>query len=430
MKWLRLPVVALAAFAACGSSDSNGGTGADAGPAPVNCVGTQPYDKAWTADPNMCVYVFASGLTRPRQMAFAPNGDLFVSAGNVTVLWDANKNGAIDGNSEKSTFATASGLNHGLAFSPDYRFIYASSDTTIYRWPYTAGARAASAPVEVAVKGMPGGGHDSRTLVFDSKGRLYVNVGSSDNVEDDAALATRSQIRRFTIPGPIPSGGIDYGTGEIVARGMRNEVGLFIDSQDHLWGVENGRDDLTDPAHGGNVHDDNPGEEINFIDGQGQKFYGYPNCYSEFKMPMGGKGPGTQWADTTLTDKSHIQTDAWCQSIANVHPPAAVMQAHGAPLGIIQYTGHSLPLRDDLVIASHGSWDRQPAVGRLIVRARLRNGAVVSVDPIAGEKGGANGPLQGTWEARPVDVRQGPDQALYFSDDQGGRVYKVGYRIQ
>jgi glucose/arabinose dehydrogenase len=36
-----------------------------------------------------------------------------------------------------------------------------------------------------------------------------------------------------------------------------------------------------------------------------------------------------------------------------------------------------------------------------------------------------NGRVQ---EARPVDIRQGPDEAIYVSDDLGGRVLKIGYR--
>jgi glucose/arabinose dehydrogenase len=28
---------------------------------------------------------------------------------------------------------------------------------------------------------------------------------------------------------------------------------------------------------------------------------------------------------------------------------------------------------------------------------------------------------------RPVDLREGPDGALYFSDDMGGRVLKLSY---
>ncbi|WP_394836837.1 PQQ-dependent sugar dehydrogenase [Pendulispora rubella] len=429
MRLLVVPTSILLALAACSSSDSNVADSNDATEnlvdneaALANCTGSSPYD-AWVADPKLCVYVYATGLGGARQIAFAPNGDLFVNNGSVTVLWDDNKNGQSDSN-EKGTFATASGLNHGIAFSRDAKFLYASSGSTIYRWAYN-GSRTATGSAQVVVKNIPTGGHSARTLVFDSTGRLYVNVGSNANVDTSQQLLdTRAQVRRFAIPASIPSGGIDYSAGEVVAKGLRNENGLAFDSQDRLWGVENGRDNLNDPDFGGDIHNENPAEKINLLDGSGSKFYGYPYCYTEYKI-AGGKGPGTQWADQTF---SHNRNDAWCQNPANVHPPAFAMQGHWAPLGLIQYTGSSLPYANDLIIAVHGSWNRSPATGRLLAQAHFENGKIVSVKPIVGQKNASGGLQQGTWDARPVDVRQGPDGAVYFSDDSGGRVFKVGYR--
>jgi glucose/arabinose dehydrogenase len=260
--------------------------------------------------------------------------------------------------------------------------------------------------------------------VFDSLGRLYVSVGSASNVDvEPADLQARGQIRRFSIPGALPAGGIAYATGEVVASGMRNEVGLYMDARDRMWGVENGRDDLS--QNGSDVHNDNPGEEVNLIDGSGSSFYGYPSCFSEFKL-AGGGGAGTQWADTTLATASR-KTDAWCRDPAQVHAPAFALPAHWAPLGILEYQGAALPLGHDLIVAAHGSWDASPAVGRVLARLHRDGDAVTSVEPIVGERGPDNALRQGQWGARPVDVREGSDGSLYFSDDMGGRVFKVSY---
>ena len=35
---------------------------------------------------------------------------------------------------------------------------------------------------------------------------------------------------------------------------------------------------------------------------------------------------------------------------------------------------------------------------------------------------------EGTWDARPVDVRVGPDGAVYFSENKGDRILRLGYR--
>jgi glucose/arabinose dehydrogenase len=394
-------------------------------PRPVTCVGTTKLD-AYVSDPKLCVYVFAQNVSHARQIAFAPNGDLFVDTGSLLVLWDANKNGASDAD-ERATFSTAPGLNHGVAFSRDNKFVYASSATTVYRWAYSAGQRTTQAPAEVVVSGIPDGGHSTRTLAFDSQGRLIVSIGSGGNVDTTQAdWDTRSQIRRFVIPSTIPSGGLGYASGEILATGMRNEAGVFVDEADRIWGVENGRDNLSDADLGGDIHNDNPGEEINLVDGKGPKFYGYPLCFSEFKLSAGGRGQGAQWADQTL-DPAIQKTDAYCRDTTLVRPPAWVMPAHWAPLGIIRYTGRALPMKGDLIVGAHGSWNRDPATGRVIARARLSGTTVTALDVIVGEKDSAGQLRQGTWDVRPVDVRQGPDDAIYVSDDMGGRVLKIGY---
>ncbi|WP_394841255.1 PQQ-dependent sugar dehydrogenase [Pendulispora brunnea] len=434
MKRLVLSTGAWLAFAGCAPSDSADFEGAvtlaavERHPPVDTCVGTAPYD-AWVADPKLCVYVFATGLGRPRQMAFAPNGDLFVNNRSVTVLWDDDKNGTSDA-TETGTFATAEKINHGLAFSPDGRFLYASSQTTVYRWAYTWGARTASGPPEVVVKNLPGGSlfHVTRTLVFDPRGRLYVNVGAMANVDETEDLwKTRAQVRRFSLPSSIPDGGIDYAEGEVMGSGLRNEVALFVDRRGRLWGAENGREGLTDPDFG-DIHDDNPGEEINLIEDRGgPSFYGYPFCWTEFHL-AGGAGAGSQWADQTLPEAIR-KTDAWCRDARIVRRPVFVMQAHWAPLGLFQYTGHALPFFDDFLVGSHGSIDRTPATGKLIARAKYRYGKIVSVEPIVGEKGPDGNLAQGVPGApRPVDIRQAPDGAVYYSDDFGGRIFKIGYR--
>jgi glucose/arabinose dehydrogenase len=407
-----LYVAVLAAAAACGGGPSSR--------PPTTCPGDSV--DVWTSDSRLCVYVYAENLGHARQMAFAPNGDLFVNTGDVVALFDGDGDGASTG-SERSTFATARGLNHGIAFSPDHAYVYASSDTTVYRWPYTAGARRASGAAEVVVSGIPAGGHVTRTLVFDSQGRLYVSVGSATNVDTDPELVrTRAQIRRFAIPASVPAGGLAYDDAEVYASGMRNEVGLYMDAKDRIWGVENGRDVLED---NGDIHNDNPAEEVNLIDGKGASYYGYPSCFTEGKMPS-GLGAGTQWADPTLAEPNQ-RTDDWCRDVAQVHPPAFALPAHWAPLGILEYQGTQLPLGHDLIVAAHGSWNSDVPVGRVLARLHRSGDTITSMEPMLGERRADNTLRQGEWSTRPVDVREGADGAIYFSDDLGGKVFKVTY---
>jgi len=106
-------------------------------------------------------------------------------------------------------------------------------------------------------KGGAPSGHRTRTLAFDSSGRLYVSIGSADNVDEDSF---RARIRRFDLNNvTLP---VDFVDGEVFADGLRNEVGLAFDRHNVLWGVENGADKLYRDDLGGDIHNDNPAEEV------------------------------------------------------------------------------------------------------------------------------------------------------------------------
>ena len=107
---------------------------------------------AWTADSHFCLIRYATGVSQARQLAFAPNGDLFVGGnGRITVLYDTNGNGVSE-TSERSTFAMVSGGNHSVAFTSTH--VYASSASTVYRWTYTPGQRTSTGSPETVVSGI------------------------------------------------------------------------------------------------------------------------------------------------------------------------------------------------------------------------------------------------------------------------------------
>ena len=148
---------------------------------------------------------FATGLREPRGLALGPTGDVLVvergGVSRVTALWDADGDG-VSGPSERAIIASsASGLNHGVAVHGG--FLFASSDTTVYRWPY-AGERRDVGGHAVVINNINaeasdelGGrrGHTTRTLRFENAtGRLFVSVGSYGNVDADDF---RSRIRFF-----------------------------------------------------------------------------------------------------------------------------------------------------------------------------------------------------------------------------------------
>jgi glucose/arabinose dehydrogenase len=271
----------------------------------------------------------------------------------------------------------------------------------------------------------------SRTLMIDGRNRLYVSIGSASNTDAPAdpltPPRTRALIRRYDLAA-IPAGGYDAGAGELFAAGLRNEVGLSMDSKGRVWGVENGRDDLK--VAGDDIHYDNPAEELNLFDvDKPGRNYGYPFCWSEgIWMDAQAKGSGTQHLDP---DQPGGFTEARCQDTSVVVPPALTLGAHMAPLDIVEYTGRGYPpeLRGDLFVTSHGSWNREIGqVGRLIVRLAMGPKGPLQAQNFLGGSDGANGLLQGTWPRRPVSIRVDKAGLLTFTDDASGNVYKIGYK--
>ena len=83
------------------------------------------------------VNVFADGLSSPRRMALAPNGDVFVAAsgaGDIVILRDANGDGVAE---RRETFATALERPFGMAFRDG--FLYVGNNDAVVRFPYVPG---------------------------------------------------------------------------------------------------------------------------------------------------------------------------------------------------------------------------------------------------------------------------------------------------
>ena len=111
--------------------------------------------------------------------------------------------------------------------------------------------------------------------------------------------------------------------------------------------------------------------------------------------------------------------------------PAAFFPAHWAPDGLLFYTGSQFPAkyRSGAFIAFHGSWNRAPGPqgGYQVVFQPLSSGkASGAYESFA--NGFAGGVMQpDAAKHRPVGLAQGPDGAVYITDDKAGRVWRVTY---
>jgi glucose/arabinose dehydrogenase len=368
--------------------------------------------------------------------------------GNVVLLEDswADPVGILD---QRRIVATAPFLNHGLAIHKNY--LYASSDSHVYRWPYDAVAVNVTGEMEVVIENMNAfndkgdttetvGNHVTRTLIFDDQDRLLVSVGSIGNIDNDSF---RARIRRFVLP-TITSVPIDYVNGEVFADGLRNEVGLAFDRHGMLWGVQTGPDRLDRADLGGAIiSEDNPAELLHAFRQEGLH-YGYPYCWMEYNLPGEyGLGPGTMWAWPTFMD---TVSDEECRNTSMYMPAELPMQGHSSPLGMTFYeykpdddltagcSGGAFPEWMDgyAFIAFHGSWNREIPTGYKVVYVPMNatTGQVAAddaIDLLAHAGGGA----QWTDGFRPVDVDFDECGRLLVSSDgsdgQGTKVVRVEY---
>jgi len=105
--------------------------------------------------------------------------------------------------------------------------------------------------------------------------------------------------------------------------------------------------------------------------------------------------------------------------------------AHWAPMSILFYTGSMFPAdyKGGAFIAFHGSSFRlpMPEDGYEVIFLHFKNGQATTYTPFA--TGFAGGTLSPTGAAhRAVGLAQGPDGAVYLTDDKGGRIWKIVYR--
>jgi glucose/arabinose dehydrogenase len=420
----------------------------------ATCTETPQPNAALAA--GFCSQVLPVTVQEPRTIVAVRSGMLVVlerASESVVLLADSDNNDSIPDTYQK--IVTLSGLNHGLAVDFDRELLYASTADTVYRWTVNMGGGQeqqppwtyVSAPVAVVTnlsdngKGSASaGGHVTRSLLLDATGGfLFVSVGAAGNVDQDSF---RSRVRKVDVRDSTAFP-IDFTTAPVHADGLRNEVGLAWDASGTLWGVENGPDNLFRSDLGGSIHQDNPAEELNRLDGS-NRHYGYPYCWTEYSLPA-GLGRGTAWAWPSSDLGSVTYTDSECRNTSRFQPPEVSMQGHSAPLGIAFYKhvpeserpagcagGGAFPSWMDgyAFIAFHGSWNRDIRTGYKVVYVEMKDGRATS-EPVDLLKHGGSG---AAWPDgfRPVSVDFDACGRLYVSSDgsgSGSKVVRIEYLV-
>ena len=392
-----------------------------------------------------CATVFADNIGHARHMAVGSNGVVYVNTwsglyyGNDTpppggfliALQDINGDGQAD---VVARFGdTLQQGSHGGTGIAIYKgALYAEVNDRIVRYALAKDGILPTANPETVVSGLPlTGDHPMHPFAIDANGNLFVDVATATNscqpqnrmpnVPGDKPckeLETRGGIWRYDANKP----GQVFSPKERYATGIRNADGIAIDSTGlGLFATQHGRDELSEnwpglykPEQGANL----PAEELLRVE-QGAD-YGWPECYYDDiqqKLVLapeyggdGGKAVGV---------------------CADKKGPVASFPAHWAPNDLLLYSGEQFPTayRGGAFIAFHGSWNRAPFPqgGYNVVFQPLPDGKasgkfVVFADGFAG---GHEDP--GEAAHRPSGVEAGPDGALYISDDQHGRIWRVTF---
>jgi glucose/arabinose dehydrogenase len=351
-------------------------------------------ENAWPKAPSgFKVELYATGLHNPRLMRTAPNGDIFLaetSAGDIKVFRGITP----DGKPEKvQVFATGLNTPFGIAFyplGPDPQWVYVANMDSVVRFPYRNGDMTSSGPPQHLADLASGGHHRSRDIQFSPDGKkMFVSVGSQENVDDSPAEKYRAAILEYN---PDGSGM------RIYASGIRNAVGIAIDPKTgELWCSVNERDGL------GN---DLVPDYITHVQEGG--FYGWPWWYVGGHQDPRFPGQHPEMKEKVIT-------------------PDVILQPHNASLQMTFYDGKQFPAeyRGDIFASEHGSWNRSPRAGYEVIRVPLH------------QTGRATGEYEdfltgfvvddeNVW-GRPVGVTVAHDGSLLVSDDASGSIWRVIY---
>jgi hypothetical protein len=381
----------------------------------------QPANAALSLPPGFTVRLFAAGLSGPRLLRVAPNGDIFVAEtreNRVRVLRAAD---GADTPSENQIFADGLDRPFGIAFYPSGnapQWIYVANNNAVVRFPYRNGDLKARGAAQVIVPILceSKGGHTTRDVAFSQDGkRLFVSVGSGSNVaegmskknirdiqlweaEHGRGAAWDSETHRADILVTDPEGHQPLRT---FATGIRNGAGIAVDQDTgELWASTNERDALGD---------DLVPDYITRVKEGG--FYGWPWYY------MGNH-----------EDPRHAGERPDLAGHAIV--PDVLLQSHSAPLEMVFYNATNgvaafpAEYRGDVFAAFHGSWNRSSRTGYKVVRVRLDHG--VPTGEYDDFLTGFVVDNRSVW-GRPVGVAVAHDGALLVTEDGNGTLWRISY---
>lgn len=360
----------------------------------------------------------AEGLMHPRQVYVLPNNDVLVVEANspgtepvsmpkqlvMGMVQKSSGKGGKGGNRitllrntsgdgvtwEKHIFLENLHSPFGVQLVGDT--LYVANADNIMRYRYQEGATRITDPGS-ELTDLPGGPlnhHWTKSLLASPDGsKLYVGVGSNSNIVENGIGA---EYRRAAVLE------VDTATGgsRIYASGLRNPTGLQWEPQTgKLWAIVNERDEI-----GADLVPD----YLTSVQEGG--FYGWP--YSYFGQHI-----------------DHRVMPQRLDLVQKAIKPDYALSSHVAPLGLMFYTGTSLPEKyhGGAFISEHGSWDRTPLNGYRVSFVAFQNGRPVGKpEPVVtGFLSDDHKEVRGL----PVGLAMDKQGGVLIADDAGDTVWRV-----
>jgi glucose/arabinose dehydrogenase/mono/diheme cytochrome c family protein len=393
--------------------------------------------------PGFCATVFADNLGHVRHMVVAPDNTLYVNtwsgqyfpnsppptAGFLIALKDTKGSGHADV-VERFGWTPRQGGAGGSGVALYNGGLYAEESDKIMRYPLEAGSVVPKRAPSVVVSGLPlTGDHPMHPFVIDKEGSLFVDVGSASNACERKNRSPRSpgqvpcvekETRAGTWKFDANKSDQKFSPAERYATGIRNGEGFAFDAEGRLFVTQHGRDQLFQswpylftPQQSAEL----PAEEIVLLEKGAD--YGWPECYFDHlqgKLVLAPEYGGDGKIVALCAERT---------------PPVAAFPGHWAPNDLLIYRGNAFPdgYRGGAFIAFHGSWNRAPLPqqGYNVIFQPLSAGKttghyVVFADGFAGA---IKTPEKAAF--RPGGLAEGPDGALYVSDDVHGRIWRIAY---
>lgn len=375
---------------------------------------------------------FANGLGEARHIVVAPNGNVYVKLSKlkdgkgIYLFVDSNGDGTPD---VTKGFGNYTGT--GIAIKNGY--LYASSDNEVFRYKLNDKSEVIDPekPEKIITGLINRHQHEAKALALDNNGNIYVNIGAYSN-------ACQEKDRTKGSPGinPCPildsAGGIwkfkadklnqTYGDGIRYATGLRNVVGLDWNNETNtLFVMQHGRDGLHDlyPQYFDTKQSAELPAECMYELHEGSNC-GWPYIYYDWQQKKKMLNP-------------EYGGDGKKTAGENAQDPVYAFPGHMAPNGLLFYTGNMFPekYKHGAFIAFHGSWNRapEPQKGYMVAFVPFKDGKPSGEWEIFADNfaGGPEFVSPGKAKHRPCGLAQGPDGALYVSDDAGGTIYRITY---